>query len=740
MLKKFGRNRKLIVGAILVLLTLVGTLLIVYSNPSFVFKQNRDAEQGTSMDAVGEITKGIEIEQTFLCSKDRLTSIELNFGTYERVNSGTINVTLSNLTEKEIIESWTVDCSSIVNNSFYTFTLSGVAEGVRDDQLAIEVTSDNGTSGNAVTVLMADDDEGRTLYISGSELDADLALSLNYNSYTLAWYNLINLMTYIFVILALGFLLIWKVYRFNIPVKLKKAPEFFRENLGRMIGHCLAVVLLTGISIAIEYFISHVIVGAENSLGSYFNMYRWIFLFTAELAVYFLLLYRRKVIRSVETLFLALILCTGGLFAFTLPIATNIAWDDQIHFSNVVKLSYLTNCKYTQTDYDIIDIRYPTTFNMNEVETNLEKMNSLYNDDIVLSFDKEYGLFYGSIGYLPAALTMRAARTVGIPFEYVFVLGKLANLVVYAVLCFYGMRKLKWGKMMFGVVALLPTNIFLATNYSYDFWVTGFVMLGMACLISELQQPDKKLEKRDLLVMLGALVLGMGPKAIYFLMVLLCLLLGKGKFKTEKQYKQFWIAVLSTGILVAVSFVLPFLFAGEGGNDPRGGSAVNSIEQVKFILFHPLQYTKILLNFFFRDYFNIANAVKYTNNLAYLGLGSLSSVSLILMAVTASMDRNSLDTRILTKKFRISVAACFFITASLIATALYVSFTPVASETINGCQHRYLIPMIFIALYCFGSGRVETRISKRVFNSLILAVSGYVIFYEYWVMCISRYF
>ncbi|SCP95734.1 DUF2142 domain-containing protein [Anaerobium acetethylicum] len=740
MLKKFGGNKNILVGAALILLTLAGSLLGIYSNPSFIFKQNRDAELGTITKPVGEITEESEIRQTFLCGQDKLMSIELNFGTYERINSCILNVTLSNETENRVIESWKVDSSTVVDNSFYTFTLAQILEDAEGDQLEIEIQSDDGSIGNAVTVLMADDDDGRTLYMNGAKMEADLAMSLNYKSYSLAYDNLIGLAGYIFFVLVIVLLALFKLYRLNIPAKLKKVPGYIEKNWNRILVLFALFAILLVSSIIAESFVSRIIKGSVNSQGSYFNAYRWSLIFAVELALYVIFLYRRNIIRSVEVLFLALILCTGGLFAFTLPVATNISWDDQIHFSNVVKQSYLTNCKYTQTDYDIIDIRYPTTYNMNEAEENLNKMKVLYNDEIVLSFDKDYGIFYSSLGYIPTALTMRVARTVGIPFGYVFVLGKLANLAVYAALCFYGMKRLKWGKMIFAIVALLPTNIFIATNYTYDYWVIGFIMLGMACLIGELQQPDKRLEKRDIAVMFGSLFLGMGPKAIYFPMIFLCLLLNKSKFKTEKQHRQYWLAVFGIAFFVALSFVFPFLFAGKGGNDLRGGTDVNSIEQVKFILFHPLQYTKILLHFFFADYFNIANAAKATSNMAYLGLGSLSSISLILMTIAAFLDRNSMDSRILNRKFRIVVLGCLFITASLIATAMYVSFTPVASDVINGCQHRYLMPMIFIALYCFGSGRVENRMNKRSFNSLMLTAASGVIFYEYWVMCISKYF
>ncbi len=60
-------------------------------------------------------------------------------------------------------------------------------------------------------------------------------------------------------------------------------------------------------------------------------------------------------------------------------------------------------------------------------------------------------------------------------------------LLTYALTVYFAIRKLKSGKMIMSVIALFPTNIVLASNYSYDPWVTGFSLLGTAYFVSEMQ-------------------------------------------------------------------------------------------------------------------------------------------------------------------------------------------------------------------------------------------------------------
>ena len=54
--------------------------------------------------------------------------------------------------------------------------------------------------------------------------------------------------------------------------------------------------------------------------------------------------------------------------------------------------------------------------------------------------------------------------------------------LVYSLCCSFSMKRLHSGKMILAVVAMFPTSLFIASNYSYDTWVIGFVMIGMAYL------------------------------------------------------------------------------------------------------------------------------------------------------------------------------------------------------------------------------------------------------------------
>ena len=469
-----------------------------------------------------------------------------------------------------------------------------------------------------------------------------------------------------------------------------------------------------------------------------FDCYHILFFAGTLFIVYFLFLYARKAIKKFETLFLLICLTAGTIFCFGMPLTTNVSWDDQIHFQNVATLSYPTTVDYSEAEYDLMTLVYPVTFDRAEIADNLSQLNA-GTQSHGLTYEKDYPFLYQYIAYFPAACVLGICRIAGIPATVTFLLGRFINLIIYAVICFFAIRRLQWGKMILGVIALFPTNIFLASNYSYDYWVTSFTFLAMAYLLAELQTPDTKIAKRNLIILLGAFVLGFAPKAIYFPLILLCLLLPAEKFQNPEKYRKYRRIVLGICLFLIISFVIPFLFGGAGADDTRGGSDVNSGLQIRYILTHPIAYTKTLLGFLFGSFLTFQTSMQYTNFLAYLGTNTQGVLSMVLLAVAVIMDHQSEDTRILTLRNRIWLYLLAFISMALVATALYVSFTPVGYKTVMGCSPRYIIPIVFPIAYSLGSARIRVEGSKRLYALTFLTISAYILLHTSYTLFISLY-
>lgn len=116
------------------------------------------------------------------------------------------------------------------------------------------------------------------------------------------------------------------------------------------------------------------------------------------------------------------------------------------------------------------------------------------------------------------------------------------------------------------------------------------------------------------------------------------------------------------------------------------------------------------------------------------GRGSYWTVTLIIMGIAAAMDNS--DVTVFRKNNRLAQAGGYIGVLGaivLVLTALYVSYTPVGAHTVNGCQERYIIPILFPFLYFIGENRmtVPAETKRKAFvwinvcMSLIFMLAAY---------------
>ena len=75
----------------------------------------------------------------------------------------------------------------------------------------------------------------------------------------------------------------------------------------------------------------------------------------------------------------------------------------------------------------------------------------------------------------------------------------------------------------------------------------------------------------------------------------------------------------------------------------------------------------------------------------------------------------------------------------LIWTALYLSFTPVGFNTINGVQPRYFIPFIFPLMICIQSKDIQNKINERKYNSIIFVVMSFAVLLSIFELILKSY-
>ena len=491
----------------------------------------------------------------------------------------------------------------------------------------------------------------------------------------------------------------------------------------------IAFVICAILAFVAELIIGRFVVGL-NSIGTYFNVFRFIFILCVLFLIAFLILCIKIADKKIENVFLGVALIMGITMVLVCP-SGHTSWDEETHYCWSLNASHVG--AFYITDGDIHVFTNGENYWAGEsYEQTLHRMNQMEELTDKVLYQRTSAFHFS---HVPSGLFIALARMFGGGFYITTTLGKIANVLVYAIVCHFAIKRLKSGKMIATVIALIPTTLFMASSFSYDYWVTGFGMLGTAYFVGEMQRQDEPVTIKNTLIMCIAFALACLPKLIYAPLMLLPFFLKKKNFTDKKRY--YFICVMVIVALGAL-LMLKSLSVVTGGGDLRGSSAVSPKGQIKYILYNPFEYAKTLFNFLLQ-YLSVKNMPDYITNFAYLNSGKGAIVFIVLMIVTAFTDKNECDKKaygLLNKTLSVVLYVGMSI---LMATALYIDFTPVGSQYIAGCQSRYIIPLLYPMLSIIGWGGFKNKMNKTVYNYLILVTCCAVILFNVGTLMLGRW-
>ena len=438
---------------------------------------------------------------------------------------------------------------------------------------------------------------------------------------------------------------------------------------------------------------------------------------------------RDDLAESPESVYLPVGIAFSVIFCFMAPIDTGVSWDDQVHYDRAVAVSYLLSPEYTEADEAMLYPEGVTEFGF------LTDGYSAYLHSLEVKSGIEYEkcagaasafgfntISYQALGYLPAALGLWIARLLHLPFAISFCFGRLFNALFFMALVYCGIRRLKVGKAAIILFSLLPTVVFLSSSYSYDPWCIGWLLYGFLRYISWHQRPSFKMTWKEMGIVSVSFALGCGPKAIYFPIFLVLLFVPNSFFGSKKQMHLYRMAAVGGATAVSASFLAPLLFNGAGTGDSRGGGDVDSTGQIRWILDNPSTFTYVIAAFL-KDYLSPAASGAYTDFIAYLSQPSLNAFPLAALLIFFVVDNGKPTFSYAGFRYKIAAVLLMVGTSTLIAAALYVSFTPVGHNTVNGCQGRYLLPLIVPTLMLGLNMRSTYEGSRAALNGAALCAA-----------------
>ena len=450
------------------------------------------------------------------------------------------------------------------------------------------------------------------------------------------------------------------------------------------------------------------------------------------------------------TLFTAL--TTGLLLAWYSPLAFT-SWDESIHYRNSDKKSL----------HGIVHQPVRDVFWRAHV---LTQSNSIQEQDQINSFfdnqprgaitqqarANQGSIFdpvfewYREVGYLPAASGLLIGRFFELPNHEVFRSGRVTNALFYALVIFLAVCCTPLAKTSFAAIGLLPTAVFLSSHYSSDPWIISLSMLGLAIYLRVSTRKLGRASSWELIALVVVPFLAVAPKPIYCLIILLPLLVPIKALGSRKRAIAFKSTVTIAFLFSLSSFLLSFLIEGPGKGDSRGGAGVNATEQVAYVLSNPLFYAHDLSTFLIQ-YLNPFNM----NGLSidFSGHGYIPGFTLVLSLfvfgyfLDSTIEKSHLELPRNTVVIRSAVILGALCTAALIASALYVAYTPVGSHSINGVQHRYLLPVLpFMMMALLPTVRTSSLSKTHIhkLQAFVPGTIGAITIYGTWIAIVSNHY
>lgn len=311
------------------------------------------------------------------------------------------------------------------------------------------------------------------------------------------------------------------------------------------------------------------------------------------------------------------------------------------------------------------------------------------------------------VTYLPQAAFMAVARLLGFSALGLMYAGRLANLLVYALLCYLIFKNCDKYRGVFYAITMLPLSLFLAASCSNDALVLALCFLCVSYFCKA------EIHTRDVIVFGIAVLFITYIKPPSIAMAAVLLLIPKPRWKSRVNPRLAFVAILVAAVAVYLAFSA--LYGGPLNHNypaqlPRGsGVAADPMGQIWFVLQHPLRYISVaLLSLYENAGFLFRLGLFGWTDLSIPLVSGLSVLSLCAASALGIQQKDDTKT---------GGAVGLFLAAMLYAgtalTGMYLFDTDYSSVRITGAQPRYFLPA-FLLLFMLASILLGKAVQPRL--------------------------
>lgn len=411
-----------------------------------------------------------------------------------------------------------------------------------------------------------------------------------------------------------------------------------------------------------------------------------------------LILNVKKYKKQVEKLFLTFVIPIGIMFVVLFPVG--YAPDENSHMYKAYDLScgnFVTplgeknegDMYVPKVIVNIFDKKETSTYSLIHKHMREEPK---YNETVPV---QTIAKTYSSVNYLTSGFTFFICRIFNVNILLACYIAKLVNFLLFIIVGYYCIKTIPFGKLLLAIYMFLPMILQQACSLSADAIVNCLAILFITYNLKLLYQEQDLSAKQRIIYYLITIGLSL-CKYVYFPLTFMSLLLIKNKNISKKNRNKLIITSIIASLFVAI---LWYLFS-QQYVDVREYIKIHNIkpiEQVKYILKHPFIYIQTLWNTI------ETNGEWYLLTFVGSELGWLDikipKINILIMLfgllILPFFEKNE---KSLEKGQKIIIILIFVMIVLLILTGLYMTWTGIGEDKIDGVQGRYFIPVFILIL------------------------------------------
>jgi uncharacterized membrane protein len=441
------------------------------------------------------------------------------------------------------------------------------------------------------------------------------------------------------------------------------------------------------------------------------------------LAVVFYLVHKLKdnIKERIENLYIILAIAFGVTMIFVLPPFN--APDEYAHFvksytfttfaddKGVTNLPVSLESLYSKYGHSLLDQKmdFETKSYFNDLMQDNNK-DVLSENEFVYTNTK----YLKVLPYLPSAILLFLLKLIGVSPLVMSVAGRFLSLIVMLIMYYLAIKNVPILKRLFMVICLLPIVLHQAV-INQDYLTNATVILLIAMVLKyRYKQIRIGIEEMSILSVLGIMIACC--KFGYFVFLGVIFLIPCRLFKTKKVAVLFKLAFIIIPIMVSFIGNVAITAAEDTTHYSISYSLSNPVNTIK--VFAKTFWQRAELDLFRGQFDGFGVSTKWNN-------GFISSV-LYFIYILYFLSSEKQDVEKIEKKTRIVLFVIAFLLIGVVYSAMYLNWTNIGADTIDGLQPRYFTPAILCLALAFSNSIIKIDVNNKEKLDTILMCVIYV--------------